>query len=141
MHRASPLCLTKYPSVHVSVMHFEDADCTFALQTNNPRKIETLESLGVKVTKRIPCIVTAQKHNLGYLSAKKSRMRHLLNEEPVLDGSFCIWNHDGEVLPSSPAMSPPNSRRGPFSDLIDEKELRAERREEVKDLEKSMDEL
>lgn len=92
----------------------------------------------MRVTKRIPCIVTAQKHNLGYLSAKKSKMRHLLDEGPVLDGSYCIWNHDGEII-HTPAAS--ESRRGPFANLIDEKELRSERREEVRDLEKSMDEL
>lgn len=68
------------------------------LQTNNPRKIELLRSLGVDVTERIPCIVKAQKHNLGYLSTKRSRMRHILAPESDLDGSYCIWNHDGEPL-------------------------------------------
>lgn len=72
------------------------------VQTNNPRKIKVLQSLGVQVTRRIPCIVMAQKHNLGYLSTKQTRMNHLLSsfdeQEPELDGSFCIWNHDGEAL-------------------------------------------
>lgn len=109
------------------------------MQTNNPRKIEVLQSLGVQVSKRIPCIVTAQKHNLGYLSAKKSRMRHMLNSEPILDGSYCIWNHEGDVL-QQPVSSEQGLKRGPLSDLIDERELRAERRPEVKDVEKSIDE-
>lgn len=115
-------------------------DESMLVQTNNPRKIEVLQSLGVQVTKRIPCIVTAQKHNLGYLSAKKARMRHMLNSEPVLDGSYCIWNHEGDVL-AQPVSPEEGLRRGPLSDLIDERDLKAERRPEVKDMEKSMDEL
>ena len=40
-------------------------------QTNNPRKIRVLEELGVEVTARIPCIVKAQEHNVGYLATKQ----------------------------------------------------------------------
>ena len=75
-------------------------------QTNNPRKIQLLEALGVRVIDRIPCIVQAQQHNLGYLSTKRARMNHYLASE--LDGSFCYWNHDGEPL--KPAIfAPPAS--------------------------------
>lgn len=42
-----------------------------AVQTNNPRKIVVLEELGVVVTERIPCIVKAQEHNMGYLATKQ----------------------------------------------------------------------
>ena len=42
-------------------------------QTNNPRKIRVLEELGVEVTARIPCIVKAQEHNVGYLATKQAR--------------------------------------------------------------------
>lgn len=120
------------PSLHELLESaLPSSDFVILHQTNNPRKIEVLESLGVKVTKRIPCIVTAQKHNLGYLNAKQTRMRHMLSQEPVLDGAYCIWNHEGEVL-SSP-------RKGPLSDLIDERELRTERRPELKEVERSID--
>ncbi len=61
--------------------------CPSLLQTNNPRKISTLQSLGVQVLERIPCIVQAQKYSEGYLKVKQSRMSH------VFDGSFCYWNH------------------------------------------------
>ncbi len=44
---------------------------TSMLQTNNPRKIKVLEELGVVVTARIPCIVEAQEHNIGYLATKQ----------------------------------------------------------------------
>ena len=40
-------------------------------QTNNPRKIAVLEELGVVVTERIPCLVQAQEHSLGYLTTKQ----------------------------------------------------------------------
>lgn len=45
---------------------------TSTLQTNNPRKIKVLEELGVVVTARIPCIVEAQEHNIGYLATKQA---------------------------------------------------------------------
>ena len=50
------------------------------MQTNNPRKIQELEELGVDVTGRIPCIVESQELNMGYLATKQVRAaawRHL----------------------------------------------------------------
>lgn len=47
------------------------------LLTNNPRKIERLEALGVSVADRVPLVVPANPHSRGYLSAKRSRMGHL----------------------------------------------------------------
>jgi len=70
------------------------------LVTNNPRKINTLTSLGINVTDRIPCLVEAGEYNQGYLEAKRDRMDHLL------DGSWCYWNHEGEpTQPSATAHS------------------------------------
>lgn len=46
-----------------------------ARQTNNPRKIAVLEELGVTVTERIPCLVQAQAHSVGYLTTKQARAR------------------------------------------------------------------
>ena len=49
------------------------------LLTNNPRKIEHLESLGIKVTERIPCIVDCRSHHSQrYLDTKVERMNHLI---------------------------------------------------------------
>ncbi len=42
-------------------------------QTNNPRKIQVLEELGVDVRGRIPCIVESQELNVGYLATKQVR--------------------------------------------------------------------
>ena len=45
--------------------------CCARAQTNNPRKIAVLQELGVVVTERIPCLVQAQAHSLGYLTTKQ----------------------------------------------------------------------
>lgn len=68
----------------------------WAEQTNNPRKIRVLEELGVVVRGRIPCLVKAQAHNLGYLATKKSRMSHMI-EEHQLDDTACVWSDDEEL--------------------------------------------
>ncbi|KAI8466855.1 MAG: GTP cyclohydrolase II-domain-containing protein [Monoraphidium minutum] len=49
------------------------------LMTNNPRKINVLTELGVKVTGRIPCQIQAGDHNKGYLEAKTKRMDHMID--------------------------------------------------------------
>lgn len=69
------------------------------LMTNNPRKINELEALGIKVVGRVPCQVKASRHNVGYLSAKQRRMQHMIEEEEGLQGQSCFWDHAGE--PSS----------------------------------------
>src|SRR5213595_2646558 len=55
------------------------------LMTNNPAKIEQLESYGVRVSSRIPLQVPATAANIRYLRTKKSRLAHLL-ETPVVNG-------------------------------------------------------
>lgn len=54
-----------------------------ALMTNNPAKVEGLRALGVKVESRLPVLVPRNVHSMGYLEAKRRRMRHVL---PALDG-------------------------------------------------------
>ena len=48
------------------------------LITNNPQKIEGLRKLGIEVTGRIPIVVDAHNHNLGYLKTKAKKMAHML---------------------------------------------------------------
>jgi 3,4-dihydroxy 2-butanone 4-phosphate synthase/GTP cyclohydrolase II len=55
------------------------------LMTNNPAKIEQLESYGVRVVDRIPLQVPATAANVRYLRTKRSRLAHLL-ELPVVNG-------------------------------------------------------
>ena len=46
------------------------------LMTNNPRKIQELEKLGIKVTGRIPHVIPATEWNRFYLETKAARSGH-----------------------------------------------------------------
>lgn len=48
------------------------------LLSNNPEKIQALESAGVRVAERVPCIAPAMETNEDYLRTKKEKMGHLL---------------------------------------------------------------
>lgn len=50
-----------------------------SLLTNNPSKVEELQSLGVEIAERIPLVVDANPENERYLLTKAARMRHLLD--------------------------------------------------------------
>jgi len=47
------------------------------LLSNNPEKVEALESAGVKVAERVPCEVTPSPHAEEYLKTKKEKLGHL----------------------------------------------------------------
>lgn len=53
------------------------------LLTNNPEKIETLQTLGMDVIERVPVEPTVHPDNAQYLFTKITRMNHLLNLELV----------------------------------------------------------
>jgi GTP cyclohydrolase II len=48
------------------------------LLTNNPKKIAGLEELGIKVSGRIPIVMTPNPHNAFYLQTKASKSGHML---------------------------------------------------------------
>ena len=48
------------------------------LITNNTKKIEYVESLGIEIIERIPAITKSNKYNEAYLSTKKEKMGHML---------------------------------------------------------------
>ncbi len=48
------------------------------LVTNNPRKIDYIESLDINIIQRIPAITEVQAYNERYLQVKKNQMGHLL---------------------------------------------------------------
>ena len=48
------------------------------LITNNPKKIQYVESLGVDIVERIPAITKSNKYNEAYLFTKKEHMGHML---------------------------------------------------------------
>ncbi len=51
-----------------------------ALMTNNPRKVEGLESDGIEVTRREPHEVQAHELNRDYLKTKQARLGHIGND-------------------------------------------------------------
>lgn len=53
--------------------------CSVRLITNNPTKIESLESSGIEVRKRVPLPSHVTAENAVYLQTKVQRMRHLLS--------------------------------------------------------------
>jgi GTP cyclohydrolase II len=50
-----------------------------ALMTNNPRKVDGLESAGIKVLRRVPHEIQPTLHNARYLQTKRNRLGHLLD--------------------------------------------------------------
>jgi len=50
------------------------------LMTNNPRKIKSLQQLGVSIQERIPIQIKANSINFGYLKTKATKMDHLLDD-------------------------------------------------------------
>jgi len=48
------------------------------LITNNPDKVEQVETAGFTVIEIVPCVTSPSKYNEFYLATKKKRMKHLL---------------------------------------------------------------
>ena len=49
------------------------------LLSNNPDKIEALESAGIAVAERVPCVVAPEMSSEFYLRTKKEKLGHLLD--------------------------------------------------------------
>ena len=47
------------------------------LMTNNPKKINALEKMGLKVNKRIPILTESNEYNKKYLTTKAKKLGHL----------------------------------------------------------------
>jgi GTP cyclohydrolase II len=60
------------------------------LMTNNPRKIDALNKLGIQVAERVPLLVNRNAFNNGYLNTKQAKLGHMMNPaaEAVLDGEL-----------------------------------------------------
>jgi GTP cyclohydrolase II len=48
------------------------------LLSNNPEKVEAVESAGIQVTERVPCLADVLETREAYLRTKKEKMGHLL---------------------------------------------------------------
>ena len=53
------------------------------LMTNNPRKIDTLQKLGVEVAGRVSLEVPVDEYSKNYLETKRSKLGHLLGSSNV----------------------------------------------------------
>lgn len=51
------------------------------LMTNNPRKVQALEKLGIAVSERVPIQVNRNPYNEGYLSTKATKLGHWLKDK------------------------------------------------------------
>ena len=74
------------------------------LLTNNPTKIEKIESLGIKVDARVPVPLDLNPENADYLQTKVEKMRHLLDL-----GSLSTINQ-AQIGTLLPQIEPRNSR-------------------------------
>ncbi len=61
------------------------------LMTNNPRKIDAMEKLGVRVSDRVPLLVNRNAFNNSYLDTKAAKMGHLMTP------AVAIVAEDGEL--------------------------------------------
>ncbi|HEY2206161.1 MAG TPA: GTP cyclohydrolase II [Pseudonocardia sp.] len=48
------------------------------LLSNNPEKVRALQSYGIEVSQRVPLLAPPHDTNIGYLTAKRDRLGHLL---------------------------------------------------------------
>ena len=48
------------------------------LMTNNPRKIDGLTKLGIKVAERVPLLVNRNAYNDNYLNTKQAKLGHMM---------------------------------------------------------------
>lgn len=65
---------------YLSAQILTDLSCTqIKLLTNNPRKIKSLQTFGITITKRIQLEVPVQQANEKYMHTKQIKMGHLLN--------------------------------------------------------------
>lgn len=55
------------------------------LLTNNPLKLESLQSLGVTVMARLPLVAGVTPENAGYLQTKAERLNHAIDIADVLE--------------------------------------------------------
>jgi GTP cyclohydrolase II len=60
------------------------------LMTNNPRKIDALNKLGIEVAERVPLLVNRNAFNNNYLNTKEAKLGHMMTPatEPALDGEL-----------------------------------------------------
>ena len=73
---------------------------TIRLLTNNPRKVECLTELGVKVIGTVPCIVEPQSESMrNYMETKAREMRHTIPGD--VTSAHRIFAHKNNANPAA----------------------------------------
>lgn len=62
----------------VDILHYFHLDAV-RLLSNNPDKIQALESAGIRVAERVPCVAAPEATSALYLRTKKEKLGHLLD--------------------------------------------------------------
>ncbi|MGE4369327.1 MAG: GTP cyclohydrolase II [Burkholderiaceae bacterium] len=73
-----PADMRRYELCDPMLAHF--GITSLRLLTNNPRKVNAMEKLGIAVAERLPLQVNRNPHNENYLSVKASKLGHWLKE-------------------------------------------------------------
>lgn len=74
-----PADMRRYDLCQPMLRHFGVA--SLRLMTNNPRKVDALQKLGMAVSERVPIQVNRNPYNEGYLSTKAAKLGHWLKEK------------------------------------------------------------
>jgi len=77
-----PADMRRYDLCQPMLRHFGVR--SLRLMTNNPRKVQAMEKIGVAVAERVPIQVNRNPHNDSYLSTKAVKLGHWLKEK-ILD--------------------------------------------------------
>lgn len=67
-------------NIAIDILHFLGVT-EINLMTNNPEKIKVVQKSDIKLNKRIPLQIKANKESLRYLQTKKNYFGHLLDDE------------------------------------------------------------
>lgn len=78
LHLGFPVDSRDYTMASQIIRYFELTG--IKLLTNNPKKIEALENLGIKNIERVPLEINANHKNAQYLLTKKVKLGHLLKQ-------------------------------------------------------------
>lgn len=57
------------------------------LMTNNPRKVDAMQAVGVEVVERLPLQVGKNRYNEAYLKTKSTQLGHLMSEHHFSDNN------------------------------------------------------
>jgi len=93
-----PADCRQYGAVPSILQHMQIG--SIQLLTNNPRKVERLERLGVEITRTVPVLVpSVNEHNRKYMETKQSRMHHTNFDDLLLRSSSSSLKNNGFMTP------------------------------------------